>query len=82
MGTLTKAVDGLTEKQYVMRERSEEDKRVVLLSLLPKGEKAYHHHARFHQNMVKAVLDQLDDEEKDVLVRTLGNLEGFFKDSI
>ena len=33
LGTLTKAIDGLTRKGYVNRIRSEEDKRVVKLSL-------------------------------------------------
>ena len=33
MGTLTKAIDRLTKNNYVLRERSETDKRLVLLSL-------------------------------------------------
>jgi DNA-binding MarR family transcriptional regulator len=36
LGTLTKAIDGLTRKGYVNRIRSEEDKRVVKLSLTDK----------------------------------------------
>ena len=39
LGTLTKAIDGLTRKGYVNRIRSEEDKRVVKLSLTDKGGK-------------------------------------------
>ena len=31
MGTLTKAIDRLTKNNYVLRERSETDKRLVLL---------------------------------------------------
>ena len=37
MGTLTKAIDRLTKNNYVLRERSETDKRLVLLSLKEKG---------------------------------------------
>ena len=33
MGTLTKSIDRLTRTGYVLRMRSEEDKRLVLLSL-------------------------------------------------
>ena len=36
LGTLTKAIDGLTRKGYVNRIRSEEEKRVVKLSLTDK----------------------------------------------
>lgn len=81
MGTLTKAIDGLTEKNYVNRERSVEDKRVVLLSLTQKGEAAYYHHAQFHKNMIRAVVAQLDEEEKEILTKSLGGLAGYFKES-
>lgn len=79
MGTLTKAVDGLTEKGYVNRERSVEDKRVVLLSLTERGEAAYHHHAGFHKDMISAVVAQLDEEEREILTKSLGSLAGYFK---
>lgn len=79
MGTLTKAVDALTRKGYVRRERSEEDKRVVLLSLYEKGRIAYEHHAKFHEDMVQAVIAQLDPEESAVLEKTLSSLQDYFK---
>lgn len=78
MGTLTKAIDGLTRKEYVVRERSDSDKRVVLLSLTGKGVKAFEHHAAFHRGMVEAVMAQLEPEEKKVLDKSLGNLMNFF----
>ena len=80
MGTLTKSVDGLTDKGYVNRERSTEDKRVVLLSLTKRGEAAYHHHAKFHKNMIDAVVAQLDEEERDILTKALGSLAGYLKE--
>ena len=79
MGTLTKSIDGLTNKQYVLRERSTEDKRVVLLSLTEKGIAAFHHHAAFHSNMIKAVMGQLDDEERIILTKTLEDLIKYLK---
>lgn len=79
MGTLTKAIDGLTEKGYVNRERSTEDKRVVLLSLTPKGEAAYEHHAKFHRDMIAAVVGQLDQEEREVLTKSLEDLVKYLK---
>ena len=48
VGTLTIAINGLVKKGYVARERSEEDRRVVLISLTGKGRKANEHHKKFH----------------------------------
>jgi len=79
MGTLTKAIDGLTDKGYVNRERSTQDKRVVLLSLTKKGEKAFDHHAEFHRNMIKSVIAQLSMEEREVLGKTLEDLTRFLR---
>lgn len=55
VGTLTIAINHLVKKGYVERTRSEEDRRVVLVSLSEKGEKAYLHHKIFHEKMVMAV---------------------------
>lgn len=79
MGTLTKAIDGLNEKGYVNRERSTQDKRVVLLSLTKKGEKAFDHHAEFHRSMIKSVIAQLSLEEREILGKTLEDLNKFLR---
>ncbi|MBP3603926.1 MAG: MarR family transcriptional regulator [Lachnospiraceae bacterium] len=79
MGTLTKAIDGLNDKGYVNRVRSEQDKRVVLLSLTEKGMAAFHHHAMFHRDMIQALISQIDQEEKEILMKTLENLMNFLK---
>lgn len=79
MGTLTKAIDGLSDKGYVYRERSTQDKRVVLLSLTEKGEKAFRHHATFHSNMIQAVIAQLNEEEREILTKTLEDLMKYLR---
>ena len=68
------------KKGYVSRVRSEEDRRVVLISLSEKGDKAYDHHKRFHEEMVEATLEGLNKSETEVLVRALQNLSNFFKE--
>ena len=78
VGTLTIAVNHLVKKGYVKRVRSEKDRRVVLVSLSPKGEKAYLHHKMFHERMVLAVLEGLDTEETEVLTEALKKLQKFF----
>ena len=78
-GTLTISVNGLVKKGYVERTRSEEDRRVVLISLTRKGRKAYIQHQRFHQQMIDAVVDGLDQEEQRVLEHALRNVNQFFR---
>lgn len=79
VGTLTIAMNGLVKKGYVERRRSNFDRRVVLVSLSEKGRKAYEHHKGFHEEMVRATLEGLDQEQTEVLVKALGNLAEFFR---
>lgn len=78
-GTLTRAVDGLVEHGYVVRTRSEKDKRVVYLTLTEHGKAAYEHHKRFHENMVANVKANLSEEELAILVRVLNQLNEYFR---
>lgn len=80
VGTLTIAMNSLVKKGYVTRVRSEEDRRVVLLSLSDKGKAAYNHHKQFHQKMVEATVDRLNEEEKEVLTKALQNLYQYFQE--
>lgn len=78
-GTLTIAVNSLVKKGYVDRVRSEEDRRVVLVSLSEKGKRAFLHHHRFHEQMIEAVVAELTEEEQQVLARALTKLNQFFR---
>ena len=79
VGTLTISINGLVKKGYVHRVRSDADRRVVLVSLTEKGEKAYYHHEEFHREMTNAVLNRLDEKEIPVLMKTLDGLSEFFR---
>lgn len=79
MGTLTIAINSLVKKGYVNRVRSEEDRRVVLISLSDIGRKAYEHHRRFHEDMIRATLEGLSEEEAKILTGALKNLMKFFQ---
>ena len=80
IGTLTIAMNSLVKKGYVERVRSQEDRRVVLLSLSEKGRKAYEHHKIFHNNMIQATVGKLTEEEKNTLAKALVNLKGYFEE--
>lgn len=77
LGTLTIAVNSLVKKGYVKRERGEKDKRVVFISLLPKGRRAYEHHKKFHQDMIQAFLGELKEDEIEILIKALKNMRDF-----
>lgn len=79
-GTLTISVNSLVKKGYVNRTRSEEDRRVVLVSLSKKGQKAYLHHRKFHEEMIDAVLKDLTEEEQGALENALLKLTRFFRE--
>ena len=78
-GTLTTSMNSLVNKKYAVRERSEEDRRVVYIKLTEKGKKAYEHHAQFHHQMTEAVIKKLNEEEIPVLLKTLEGLSEFFR---
>lgn len=79
VGTLTIAINNLVKKGYVVRIRSEEDRRVVLIYLSPKGEAACRHHHAFHEKMILAVMQDLNAEETEALTRALVKLQAFFR---
>lgn len=79
VGTLTIAMNSLVKKGYVIRERGQEDRRVVYISLSDKGRIAYEHHAKFHKAMIDSVIELLDDEEMKALVKALTKLNKWFR---
>ena len=82
MGTLTISVNSLVKKGYVERIRSEEDRRVVLVFLTEKGKGAYRHHQKFHEDMISAVLEDLSEQEREVLEKSLSKLNAYFKERL
>ena len=78
-GTLTKAMDALCDKGYVLRERSTKDKRVIRLRLTDKGKSAYYHHEQFHRQMIKNISDEMSEKEQEVLVFALAKLVDYFQ---
>lgn len=81
VGTLTTMVNHLVKKEYVERVSSEEDRRIVKLMLTKKGKFAYRIHDRFHYVMIKNMLADVDESEYKVLIRALGALDRFVKET-
>ncbi len=76
-GSLTTAVNTLVTKGYVDRERSEEDRRVVLVYPTEKGREVNNHHKKFHDEMVDFIGDVISDEEIEIILKSLKRLAEF-----
>ncbi|MBO4980744.1 MAG: MarR family transcriptional regulator [Lachnospiraceae bacterium] len=79
VGSLTTSMNSLVLKNYVTRERSETDRRVVNICLTEKGKRAYRHHEQFHEEMAKAALQSLSDAQIPPVIQTLQHLSEFFR---
>lgn len=80
VGTLTTNMNSLEKKGYLIRKRSERDKRVVLVTLTEKGRKAFFHHRDFHKKMIHTIIRGLNEEEMQTLIKCLGKLDVFFRE--
>ena len=76
VGTLTTNMNSLEKKGYLERNRSTQDKRVVLVTLTEKGRKAFFHHRDFHRKMIHTIIRDLDEEEMKTLIKCLGRQRG------
>ena len=79
VGTLTITINRLVKKGYVIRQRSEKDKRVVHLALSEKGQRAYAHHQQFFEQLIDGVIEHLSKEELQVLTKALSGLIDYFR---
>ncbi len=82
VGTLTIAINNLVKKGYVVRTRSDKDRRVVFISLADKGVAAFNHHASFHDEMIKAIVKDFSDEEIELVIKALSNMVKFFRSKL
>lgn len=76
-GTLSVAIRSLVNKGYVVRQRMEDDRRVVKLGLTKKGKLVHRLHNKFHREMVKRTIEGMEEDEVEVLLKGLKNLHGF-----
>ncbi len=78
IGTLTTTVNRLIRKGVVERAKIEEDRRIVMVRLTPKGLRAYRHHEAFHQEMLESLSASLSPQDNEVLITALRDIQSFF----
>lgn len=77
LATLTVACDRMQKKDLIERTRAEKDRRVVMVSLTPKGQAAWQYHEQFHHDLIDAALADMSEEEQNALSRALEKLGEF-----
>lgn len=80
VGTLTTAVNRLVQKGYLSRKRDREDKRKVYVFITEKAEAVMKKHDLFHEEMINAVIEDMNLEEDEVLLQSLTNISNYFKE--
>jgi DNA-binding MarR family transcriptional regulator len=78
LGTFTIIAGRLVRKGYVLKERSDNDRRIVYVRLTEAGQRAFRRHEAFHREMTGKVLAGLEPDEKKLLAGTLQRLIDFF----
>lgn len=79
VGTLTTSINRLVKKEYVIRNRSKDDRRFVEIELSHKGKLAHRIHEAFHAEMVHYMIEELANEDHEVLIESLRRVGDFFK---
>lgn len=79
VGSLTVSVNTLYQKGYVSRERDPEDRRKVIIGILPKAEEVLEKHNEFHNEMINSIFNDLKVEEDELLISSLRKLSSYFK---
>lgn len=80
-GTLTVSAAKLEKKGYVKRFKDDNDKRIVRLLLTDKAKHSLDVHDQFHDQMIDKIVNELDIEEEQELLKSLRTVSAFFKES-
>lgn len=77
--SLTAAVNVLVKKDYVWRQYSSEDRRVIWVRLTEKGEEANRRYLDFERTMIYEVGKDLDETVSDALIETLFKMSDYLE---
>ncbi|MFH1512135.1 MAG: MarR family transcriptional regulator [Bacillota bacterium] len=80
--TVTVAINKLSKKGFVLKSKSEKDKRSVIVQLTRMGRKMNAAHRYFHEQMVHDIDKLLTPVEREGLLRGIELLNRFFQDAL
>ncbi|HIX01234.1 MAG TPA: MarR family transcriptional regulator [Candidatus Ligilactobacillus excrementigallinarum] len=76
-GTITTAIDQLEDKDYVERNRDKHDRRMIRLSLTPKGKSLVKAWNKIYQVLSQKLLTDLNLADTSIVEKAIGNIETF-----
>lgn len=86
MGTATVAVTKLSEKGFILRERSDLDRRKVFVSLSKKGNEALGYHNNYHNMIISSITKSVPAQDMEIflgvfemILKNLKNKIEYFK---
>ena len=68
MGTASVAVNKLTDKYFIERNRSEDDRRKVFVRLSKEGLIAFKYHGSFHSNILEKITAEISQKDLDTFI--------------
>ena len=71
---MTSSINSLEKKGYVVRMRTELDKRIVNLSATKKSAEVIQYYERFHNNLIDNLIADLDEKKRGILEEILDKL--------
>ena len=80
--TVTVAINKLALKGYVLKTKSTQDKRSVIVTLTRMGKKVNAAHRYFHEQMVRNIEKLLSPAEREGMLRGMQTLNCFFHDAL
>ena len=80
--SVTVAVNKLVQKGYCEKRRREDAGRAVAVALTKAGRKVEAFHARCHRSMIREISDDLTENEKAELLRTMSRINTYFRTKI
>ena len=80
--SVTGASNKLVQKGYCEKRRREDDGRAVAVALTKAGRKVEAFHARCHRSMIREISDDLTENEKAELLRTMSRINTYFRTKI
>lgn len=78
-GTLSVNINRLATKGYVTRVKDSADRRITRLLLSEQAKTVMKVHDQFHEEMIESIIDQLEEGVTDSLVKSLTQVNDFFK---
>jgi DNA-binding MarR family transcriptional regulator len=73
---MTGIVEKLVTRGLLVRQRRADDRRVVEVTLTPKGEVAFKDSVELHMRMARELLLALDEGEQEAMLMTLRKITG------